>query len=615
MKAPVPKAEWKPIGIKGLEENALMAVQHQQSQLVVAGPGAGKTELLAQRACYLLQTHLCPSPRRILAISFKRDSAQNLKERVEKRCGKELSRRFDSMTFDAFSKSLLDRFMPGLPDEFRPRWGYKVRLSFQVYKDVAESIDLGFAARQSTNSLNSLVTGQSLPLSKKPGYNPRAGEMWSILLRGSTNSILTFPMISRLAELIIYQNNSLRAFLQKTYAYVFLDEFQDTTGLQYDLLKTCFYQSDSVLTAVGDDRQRIMGWAGALDDSFDRFKSDFSATEVALKMNYRSAPLLVEVQKVISATLLGKELEPQARPGWKPEDGLAEIWQFKDHHEEVRRIVTEIKKAIVDESIDPRDVCILVKQQLPVYADIIIDALNNVGISARNEDKYQNYLTEEIVKYLVNLLYWVLNDKSLVESQWVIDFYTKINNATSDKELRRAEYEITLHKRGFQKRVRAFTKDSEWLNLIREMLGLINRKFLEAYCPDYRNEEFLEELVKFVTQEFLVWLGIHQNPVHALDCVIGKNSVPVMTVHKSKGLEYHTVIFVGLEDNAFWSFANQPYEDKCTFFVAMSRAKQRVVFTFSNSRPDRNGYVRSQTNTSIMSLYDALRKSGLVKES
>src|ERR1035438_7657180 len=95
--------DWKPEGII-LEPSALTAVKSQENTLVIAGPGAGKTELLAQRACFLLQTGLCPPPYRILAISFKREAAENLKARVILRCGRELAARFDSMTYDACAK-------------------------------------------------------------------------------------------------------------------------------------------------------------------------------------------------------------------------------------------------------------------------------------------------------------------------------------------------------------------------------------------------------------------------------------------------------------------------------------------------------------------------------
>ncbi|MEV0623692.1 UvrD-helicase domain-containing protein [Nonomuraea sp. NPDC050404] len=105
---------WRPIGINGLEPAAWQVVRSAGSSSVTAGPGAGKTELLAQRAAYLLQTGVCPSPRRILAISYKRDAAANLGNRVRSRVP-EHAWRFDSMTFDAFTKGLLDRFRLSLP--------------------------------------------------------------------------------------------------------------------------------------------------------------------------------------------------------------------------------------------------------------------------------------------------------------------------------------------------------------------------------------------------------------------------------------------------------------------------------------------------------------------
>ena len=114
--------EWTPVDVDSLEPAANIVVRSRTNSIVVAGPGAGKTELLAQRACFLLQTGTCPPPSRILAISFKRDAAKNLEERVRRRCG-DGARRFDSFTLDAFAKSLVDRFRAALPAQWRPRAG------------------------------------------------------------------------------------------------------------------------------------------------------------------------------------------------------------------------------------------------------------------------------------------------------------------------------------------------------------------------------------------------------------------------------------------------------------------------------------------------------------
>ena len=91
---------WRPQGVADLEPRAWQALRETaRSVLVTAGAGAGKTEFLAQKATYLLQTGICPAPKRILAISFKRDAARNLAERVEMRCPPEQARRFELADF------------------------------------------------------------------------------------------------------------------------------------------------------------------------------------------------------------------------------------------------------------------------------------------------------------------------------------------------------------------------------------------------------------------------------------------------------------------------------------------------------------------------------------
>lgn len=78
--------QWTPIGVDTLEANATTIVRSADNRSVIAGPGAGKTELLALRAAFLFQAGTSPPPRRILAISFKRDAATNLPGQVGKRC-------------------------------------------------------------------------------------------------------------------------------------------------------------------------------------------------------------------------------------------------------------------------------------------------------------------------------------------------------------------------------------------------------------------------------------------------------------------------------------------------------------------------------------------------
>ena len=152
---------WTPAGGIELEPRVDLVVRSSANAVVIAGPGAGKTELLAQRACYLLQTGICPPPRRILAISFKRDAARNLGDRVARRCAPELARRFDSLTFDAFAKNLLDRFGRALPEQWRPSEDYAIDFEIKERK-----------ARELLDSISTTHTGLrqrvSPPYSRSP---------------------------------------------------------------------------------------------------------------------------------------------------------------------------------------------------------------------------------------------------------------------------------------------------------------------------------------------------------------------------------------------------------------------------------------------------------------
>ena len=95
----------------------------------------------------------------------------------------------------------------------------------------------------------------------------------------------------------------------------------------------------------------------------------------------------------------------------------------------------------------------------------------------------------------------------------------------------------------------------------------------------------------------------------ALDAVEGKDAVPVLTIHKSKGLEYAAVFFLGLEDGAFWNFSRTPDEELNTFFVALSRAKRRVAFTFARER--NVGRYSNQSRRKIDEVYSLLADAGV----
>ncbi len=363
--------DWTPVDGFDLEKAALEAVKSDQNLLITAGPGSGKTELLAQRASFLLEANTCVHPRRILAISFKRDAAKNLHERVTSRCGPALARRFVSLTYDSFAKSLLDHFWKALSEDYRPRGGnYDVILGDGNLISLFEIIDRNFTMSNNNRVLLNSLTSQRLPLNANNSapLNIFAISVWRSFLRGTKSfpPSLTFSMIARLTEYIVRSNPLLHRCILATYSHVFLDEFQDTTTIQYDLVKTCFHSTKTVLTAVGDSKQRIMVWAGADREVFEKFKGDFEARPLQLLMNHRSAPRLIEIQRILARKLSGDDVELKATTKWNPDEGVCEIWNFADYETEARVVGEQIAHWIRNEGLDPRAICVIVKQR-PIF--------------------------------------------------------------------------------------------------------------------------------------------------------------------------------------------------------------------------------------------------------
>ena len=209
--------QWQPVGVAALEANALDVVRSSDNRSVIAGPGAGKTELLAQRAAYLLQTGTAPRPRRILAISFKRDAAVNLAARVAQRCHREHAGRLDSMTFDAFAKGLIDRFGQALPSRWRPTPDYQIIFPGERdFRDFLQNqlgsppASVGTYADLQAIAVKSFerrhLVGTRLPAGGWDNPTPAqwaADQYWQSSLHGASKSHLSFPMIGRLAELLL----------------------------------------------------------------------------------------------------------------------------------------------------------------------------------------------------------------------------------------------------------------------------------------------------------------------------------------------------------------------------------------------------------------------------
>lgn len=617
---------WQPVGVASLEKAADDVVRSSKSTMVVAGPGAGKTELLAQRACYLLQTRACAAPQRILAISFKRDAARNLRDRVNLRCGHELAARFDSYTFDSFSKSLVDRFLCGIPESFRPTADYVLdtQLLEKKTRDLVLAMPSDWCAlsdsqRQylSKQRLWEALINRQLPLDGQwqnaSIEDVAASELWIYLLRAQAASIVNFAMIGRLAELLLAANPRIVGALRRSYRFVFLDEYQDTTRVQYALVRRAFLGSDTVLTAVGDKKQRIMGWAGAMEKAFDVFGADFHAGRVNLLRNYRSTPLLVKIQSVLAKAL--DQAAVAARSMFEDGSRVDEcrVLEFLDDDVEADYLAKLIHKWVVVDGLKPRDVCVLCRMKEADYAGKLVDRLSALGIRARLEKLLQDLLAEPLTDCLLDVL--KLACRPHAADAWAnsVALLDGLAVDGSDKQERKRTDGLLAFTRNLSAQLGLTSRDQSGIECaLRGIMKFMGEDAFRIAHPQYLQGSFYDQTLHDVAEHLGSALAATGEWSEAIDELEGVDSVPIMTTHKSKGLEYHTIVFVGLEDGALFGFGDirspKTIEELCGVFVALSRAKQRALFTYSRRRGS------AQSRTQIKPLYDLLKSAGVQVE-
>ena len=587
MRKKVLESDWMPSGGITLEENATAAIKHFGNVLVVAGPGAGKTELLAQKAGYLFQTNACKYPQKILAISFKTDAAANLKERVHSRYGHGFSTRFSSLTYDAFAKRVLDQFRTALPNELTPEKDYVIGEKSIIAGAFSKA---GFVNNQKltpseiVSYYENTISATQLPLDK----DSLGSAVWRLLVKGFDDNppCLTFKMISMLSMHILITNPYILKSLQATYSYVFLDEFQDTTSLQYSLIKICFENTNSEVTAVGDGKQRIMVWAGAKKTIFEDFQHDFQATKILLQMNHRSAPRLVNLQRLMYKYLQTVDIDLKTSEKWKENDGNIKLFLSENEKLEAKYIADDIIE-ITSRDVLLNDICILVKQLPDNYTNVLMSELTSKNIKARIETDYQDLLKEFIVNLIINVLIVSIRRRSPNEWEYVTNAMVEIKgiDPSEDSNLYHQEHMclVELLNQIFGK-LDVNTSKGMFKEVIVDILRFFDVRQIRAMYPVYSQGDFLKTTINKLVK--LLWKEYEgcKDWETAIENFQGLNSISIMTIHKSKGLEYNTVYFIGLEDGAFWNFKNQPDEDRCTFFVALSRAKERLAFSFCSYR-------------------------------
>ena len=519
---------WRPADGLTLEPNALRAAtEHERCLALTAGPGAGKTEMLAQRADFLLRTGTCRYPMRVLAISFKVDASRNLKERVRRRCGADLAARFDSYTFHAFAKRIIDRFRPVLTGNDALDPDYKID-------------------------------------------SPRV-----------TRRQIEFKDLVPLAIQILKTSQVARNAIRKTYSDVFLDEFQDCTNQQYELVKLVFQGSTIRLTAVGDTKQKIMAWAGALDGIFSTFAADFNAVPLNMYRNFRSKDKLLRMQNEIIRVIDPVSMMPNDQIVGN--EGEIFAWSFTTSQQEAEYLADLMAGWIQNEEIPHSEIAVLVSKQPDLYADLLMVELEKRGVPYRNEQQLQDLSVEPVARLIVDYLLSLYGAREPKAWLRLMDQLIPFADEAEQADMRQ-DWQRFIKSERNQAELLDPLGDNRWpsawsfVENFRNRLGISS---LTALSPDYESATRLIDVIQETKVRIEEQLKIEPDLIKALTKFSDDQAVRILTIHKSKGLEFDSVIILGVENETFWGNED---DERCAFFVGMSRAKRRLVLTACQTR-------------------------------
>jgi superfamily I DNA/RNA helicase len=269
----------------------------------------------------------------------------------------------------------------------------------------------------------------------------------------------------------------------------------------------------------------------------------------------------------------------------------------------------------------PTDYVLLVHQKPDEFENGLKTAMASEGLCLRNENKalahtlqapkgsttLQDLLTDEIVGIALALLRLGLDMPA--PQQWL-----KVSQTI--ERLRAAEHDddvacnyVAEELNAFLLKLRPFMKshapDQKFANkLVDEVFKFLDPCKIRLTYLRYATGELLGINMAAFREHLIACANESHDWPQCLDLYEGIGQIPIMTVHKSKGLEFDTVIFVGLEDDAWWAHKPGDPEGIATFFVALSRAKQRAIFTFCHSRG---------RSTKVADLHVLLAKAGVTQ--
>lgn len=596
--------------------------------LILAGAGSGKTRVLTYRMAHMIEDLDIP-PYKILAITFTNKAAKEMKDRVRAIVGDKADSMWIS-TFHSTCVRILRREIEHL--------GYKK--NFTIYdssdqktliKECMKSLNINDKDISDKEILGKIGRAKDKlqgPQSYKREFesNFRENKIADVYLMYQSklkeNNAMDFDdLIFKTVELF-KKNPDVLEFYQRKFQYIMVDEYQDTNGAQYELVRLLAEKNGNICV-VGDDDQCIYAWRGADVTNILDFEKDYpKAKVIKLEQNYRSKGNILDAANVVianNANRKSKALRTEQELGEKIK--VYRAFDDKSEGDFVSKTILELKEK---ENRKNEDFAILYRTN--AQSRIFEETLRRRGIGYKIVGGTRFYDRKEI-KDLLAYLKVLLNPQDDISLKRIINVPKRsIGDATVNKLQDFAdEYELNLWDTLSEVRtiptitarnanmidkfselmenfmdlkdnipvsilIETIIKESGYLseleksNSIEDKSRIENLKELVSDAVDFEKSSEDKSLEAYLEKVSLV-----QDTDKLEEDEEGEGSVVLMTIHSAKGLEFPVVFMVGMENGLFPSntdieHPDQMEEARRLCYVAITRAKEKLYLTSAEIR-------------------------------
>ena len=613
--------------------------------LIIAGAGSGKTRVLTSRIAYMLEQGV--HPENILALTFTKKAANEMRERIETMVGS-ASRRIPMGTFHSiFARILRDNAEAiGFQREFTI---YETTDSRNLIKTIIKERNLdedkykpNVVHSRISTAKNSLITPGAYAANAALTGDDRSRQMPEFAniyieycRRCKHNNAMDFDDLLLQTNILLRDCPQVLAVYQNLFQYILVDEYQDTNYAQYLIVRR-LSQLHNRVCVVGDDAQSIYSFRGAKIENILSFQRDYPMAKVfKLEQNYRSTQTIVDAAN----SVIGHNSRQMKKQCFSAGDVGDKIRIFKAYtdREEAELVVTDLRDRVREGGDDWVEAAILYRTNNQSL--VLEDALRRKGIPYKIY-KGNSFYDHKEIKDLLGYIRLVINPKDDEAFKRVINtpargigdttveriaaiaaskncsMWEAIDTLTNEPPKDSVEKAIVKKVTDFVSFIRTVGSERETKSIYDFGMEVATRSGLltsyrtqntpEAQSAVGNIEELLNTMQEYTErteaeiragerEEFDLpsveeWLS---NVMLMTDMdnedPESNNKVTLMTVHSAKGLEYKYVYIVGCEENLFPSMMalESPdglEEERRLFYVALTRAKCLATLTCADMR-------------------------------